>query len=79
MCRLKRECIIIDVACPFDSRVDKKEVEKIEKYQDLKRELMTIWKCRKICIILFIIGHWKHLVETLNLGHQRSKCTTVLT
>ena len=42
--KMKRECIIIDVACPFDSRVDKKEVEKIEKYQDLKRELMMIWK-----------------------------------
>ena len=53
---MKRECIIIDVVCPFDSRVDKKEVEKIEKYQDLKRELMMIWKCRKICIIPIMTG-----------------------
>ena len=36
--KIKRECIITDVACQFDSRVDKKEVEKIEKYQDLKRK-----------------------------------------
>ena len=46
----------MDVACPFESRVDKKEVEKIEKYQDFKRELMMIWKCRKICIIPIING-----------------------
>ena len=54
--KMKRECIITDVVCPFDSRVDKKEVEKIEKYQDLNRELMMIWKCRKMWIIPIIIG-----------------------
>ena len=54
--KMKRECIIIGVACPFDSRVDKKEFEKIKKYQDFKRELMMIWKFRKICIIPIITG-----------------------
>ena len=44
------------VACPFDSRVDRKGVEKIEKYQYLKRELMMIRKCRKISIIPIITG-----------------------
>ena len=55
--KMKRECIVIDVAYSFDSRVAKKEVEKIGKYQDLKRELMMIWNCQKICIIS-INYHW---------------------
>ena len=33
-----RECLIIDVVCPFDTRVDCKTKEKIEKHQDFKRE-----------------------------------------
>ena len=34
--------MIIDVTCPFDIRVKDKEKEKIESYQDLKRELKRI-------------------------------------
>ena len=40
-----RECFIIDVACPFDTRVGCKTKEKIDKYQDLKREVQRLWKC----------------------------------
>ena len=35
----KRSCKIIDVAVPGDRRIEKKEKDKIEKYQDLGREL----------------------------------------
>ena len=48
-------CKIIDFAVPFDSRVDSKEVEKIEKYQDLARELRKIWN-KKVKVIPIIIG-----------------------
>ena len=34
-----KTCKIIDFAVPYDSRVDAKEMEKIERYQDLAREL----------------------------------------
>ena len=34
--KANRECYIIDVACPFDTRVKMKELEKVERYQDLK-------------------------------------------
>ena len=30
-------CVIIDVAIPVDCRIWKKEIKKIEKYQNLKR------------------------------------------
>ena len=32
-----KSCIIIDVTVPGDCRIREKEIEKIEKYQDLKR------------------------------------------
>ena len=52
----KRECHIIDVACPFDTRVKEKELEKVEIYQDLKREIGRMWKCGKVLVIPIVIG-----------------------
>ena len=37
-------CFIIDVAIPGDARVPQKEVEKIEKYNALRRELQRLCK-----------------------------------
>ena len=37
-----RSCKIIDFAVPGDSKIDEKEKYKIEKYQDLGRELQKI-------------------------------------
>ena len=34
-CNKSRKCYIVDVACSFDTRVQDKEREKVEKYQDL--------------------------------------------
>ena len=39
--KVKKICTIIDFAIHYDSRVNNKEIEKIEKYQDLARELRT--------------------------------------
>ena len=33
-----------------------KELEKVERYQDLKREISRIWECRKVCVIPIVIG-----------------------
>ena len=52
----ERECYLIDVACPFDTRVAQKEGEKKENYADLKREISTIWKCRKVIVVPVVIG-----------------------
>jgi len=46
---------VIDFAIPHDSRVDSKEIEKIEKYQDLVRELKKLWDMR-IVVIPIVIG-----------------------
>ena len=42
----RRTCKIIDFAVPGDSRIEEKEKEKIEKSQDLRRELQKIWNVR---------------------------------
>ena len=36
-------CKINDFAVPGDSRIEEKQKEKIEKYQDLGREIQKIW------------------------------------
>ena len=39
----EKSCQIIDVAIPDDSRVPQKQDEKVEKYQDLAREVGRMW------------------------------------
>ena len=46
---------IIDFAIPYDLRVNSKEVEKIEKYQDLAREIKKLWGMR-VTVIPIVIG-----------------------
>ena len=50
-------CQIIDFACPWESdgSVDFKELEKIEHYQDLARELRKIWNM-KVEVIPLVVG-----------------------
>ena len=51
----ERSCKIIDFAVPGDSRIEEKEKDKIEKYQDLGRELHKIWNV-KVKIIPLVVG-----------------------
>ena len=51
----ERSCKIIDFAVPGDSRIEEKEKDKLEKYQDLGREFKKIWNV-KVKIILLVVG-----------------------
>ena len=51
----ERSCKIIDFAVPGDSRIEEKERDKIENYQDLGRELQKIWNV-KVKIIPLVVG-----------------------
>ena len=42
----QKHCHIIDIAVPGDSRVEEKEKEKVEKYQQIKREITRLWNMR---------------------------------
>ena len=48
--------IIVDIASPWDHRVYKKESEKVEKYQDLKREIRKLWGIRHVEVLLIVAG-----------------------
>ena len=54
----KNLCQILDFACPYDGRVDTKELQKIEHYRDLARELGKIWnmKVRVIPLVISALG-----------------------
>ena len=49
------ECLINNFAIPYDTRVDDKEVEQIEKYSDLARELKKVWN-RKVILVPLVVG-----------------------
>ena len=55
----ERSCAIIDIAIPGDMRVSEKEKEKIERYQELKKEIKRMWNIRSIQVIPVISrGTW---------------------
>ena len=51
----RRTCKIIDFVVPGNSRIEEKEKEKMEKYQDLRSELRKIWNVR-VKIIPLVVG-----------------------
>ena len=52
----EKSCIIVDVAVPADVRVHEKEREKVEKYQDLRRETGRLWQLRKVHVVPVVVG-----------------------
>ena len=48
--------IIIDIAVPADVRVKEKEKEKVEKYQDLKKDIKRLWKLGNVEIVPVVVG-----------------------
>ena len=52
----ERKEIIIVIAVPADVRVGEKEREKVEKYQDLKREIGRLWRLKMVEVVPIVIG-----------------------
>jgi len=46
----------VDIASPWDHGVYEKEGEKIEKYQDLKRENRRLWGIRHLHVVPIVVG-----------------------
>ena len=53
--KMEKTTIIIDVAIPRDKRTISKEKEKIEKYQNLIREILRLWNIKKIDVIPVVL------------------------
>ena len=54
--KMEKTAIIIDVAIPVDKKIFHKEKDKIEKYQNLKREIQWLWNLKEIDVIPVILG-----------------------
>ena len=67
--KVKNHCQIIDFAVQYDSRVEQKELEKKEKYQDLARELKKIWNM-KATVTPVVIGALGAIPKKLKKGLQ---------
>ena len=53
--KTENECTIIEFECPFDSRIEEREKDKMKGYNDLKRELKKIWDM-PIKVIPAVVG-----------------------
>ena len=47
---------IIDFAIPYDTRVDCKKVEKVEKCLNLARELKKVWNMKVVPLVVGVLG-----------------------
>ena len=56
--KLARKAYVIDISCPCDTNVFKKENEKIAKYQGLRAELQKMWNmdCTVIPVVVGGLG-----------------------
>ena len=50
-----RTATIIDVAVPADKNIRDKEVEKVQKYQDLRIEIQKLWNVKAV-VIPVVVG-----------------------
>ena len=53
---MEKTAIIINVTIPGDKRIIGKEKEKIEKYQNLKKEILRFWNLNKTDVIPVVLG-----------------------
>ena len=64
---------LIDVAIPWDSRVEDKSKEKIEKYQDLKMELRRLWQA-EVEVVPIILGALGVIPKDLRRNLEKIGC-----
>ena len=56
MSKKENKRIILDISIPGDSKVHEKELEKIEKYQDLTWEIRKMWSVKNIPVVVGALG-----------------------
>ena len=69
------KAVILDIASPWDNRVYEKEGEKIEKYQDLKREIGKLWGIRKQEVAPVVVGALRAVGKRLDTWLDKLRST----
>ena len=62
----ERMGIIIDIAVPADASAMEKEKEKVEKYQDLRREIARLWKLKRVEVVPVVTGALGSVTKEFN-------------
>lgn len=69
----KRNRLVIDIAVPRDAGITDKEREKIEKYQDIRREVAHLWDI-KTCVVPVVVGLLGMVTKNLaNWHHNKDR------
>jgi len=50
------EAYLIDIAIPGESRLTQKVAKKQTKHMDLRIEITRVWNCRRVFVILIVVG-----------------------
>ena len=61
----------MDIAILGDSRIHEKELEKIEKYQDLKWEIRRMWDIKNVDVVPVVVGPLEVLPRNLENGLKK--------
>ena len=64
------------MACPFDTRIEKTEVEKKDAYCDLKYEIFKVYKVEvnKVLVIPILFGAFGSVTKRLKVYLEQLKC-----
>ena len=71
--KASRVCQIIDVACPFDTRIAENEREKIDHCtRTSKGKYKKMWSCKRVSILFFqlYLGHLGSDQKLHDVGYQ---------
>ena len=77
-------CLLIDISCPADGNIGKKDAEKLAKYRDLRVEISRMWHCRTLSVPVVLralatvhagIALWLEIIPGHhNLQHLQKNC-----
>jgi hypothetical protein len=68
---------IVDVAIPYDSRIEEKQEEKITKYEDLRRELARMYRPTDFEVVPIVIGTLGATPRELEGNLRKIGCDTL--
>lgn len=52
----KGKVLVIDTPVPGNSKMESKEKEKVEKYQELRQEIISLWQMKEVEVIPVVVG-----------------------
>ena len=73
--RKKGQCFITDIAVPEDSTVGEKRREKVDKYQDLRRQVAKLWNI-KTTVVPVVVGALGAVTKNLTKHLQTIRVST---